>query len=116
MCLTCGCGEVEVETLGVEERLLAKNDDLAAHVRASLAALHVTAFNLMSSPGAGKTSLLERTVADLGDTRPVCVIEGDQETSFDADRIRPPALGPCRSTPGPAATSTPPWSTERSTT
>jgi hydrogenase nickel incorporation protein HypB len=42
----------------------------------------------MSSPGAGKTSLLERTVADLGWRHTVCVIEGDQETSFDADRIR----------------------------
>jgi hydrogenase nickel incorporation protein HypB len=97
MCLTCGCGDVdqaphahgvEVETLDVEQRLLAKNDDLAAHVRASLAERDVTAFNLMSSPGSGKTSLLERTIADLGDSRPVCVIEGDQETSFDADRIR----------------------------
>jgi hydrogenase nickel incorporation protein HypB len=88
MCLTCGCGGAEVETLDVEQRLLAKNDDLAAHVRASLAVLGVTAFNLMSSPGAGKTSLLEQTIADLADTRAVCVIEGDQETSFDADRIR----------------------------
>ena len=90
MCLTCGCGDVpaETETLVVEERLLAKNDELAAHVRASLAGLRVTALNLMSSPGAGKTSLLERTVAELGTRHPVCVIEGDQETSFDADRIR----------------------------
>jgi hydrogenase nickel incorporation protein HypB len=88
MCLTCGCGKAEVETLDVEQRLLAKNDDLAAHVRASLAELGVTAFNVMSSPGSGKTSLLERTIADLGDPRPVFVIEGDQETSFDADRIR----------------------------
>ena len=94
MCLTCGCGEAPgvttetTETLDVEERLLAKNDELAAHVRASLAERHVTALNLMSSPGAGKTSLLERTVAELGTRHAVCVIEGDQETSFDADRIR----------------------------
>ena len=38
----------------------------------------------MSSPGSGKTSLLERTIAELGDTHPVCVIEGDQETTFDS--------------------------------
>ena len=88
MCLTCGCGDVATETVDVEERLLAKNDDLARHVRASLAERDITAFNLMSSPGAGKTSLLERTIADLGARHTLCVVEGDQETSFDADRIR----------------------------
>lgn len=92
MCMTCGCGQpdgrAEPETLVLEERLLAKNDELAAHVRASLAERRVTAVNLMSSPGAGKTALLERTVTALRPRRPVCVIEGDQETSFDADRIR----------------------------
>ncbi|HSV38702.1 MAG TPA: hydrogenase nickel incorporation protein HypB [Nocardioidaceae bacterium] len=101
MCLTCGCGDGEVRVEGhphdheaphdllvVEQRLLAKNDHLAEHVRASLAVRNVTSFNLMSSPGSGKTSLLERTIAELGDDRTVCVIEGDQETSFDADRIR----------------------------
>jgi len=96
VCLTCGCGEpadgtgvaVETDTLLVEERLLAKNDRLAEHVRASLEARDITALNLMSSPGSGKTSLLERTVAELAGRRTVCVVEGDQETSFDADRIR----------------------------
>jgi hydrogenase nickel incorporation protein HypB len=96
VCLTCGCGEpadgtgvaVETDTLLVEERLLAKNDRLAEHVRASLEARDITALNLMSSPGSGKTSLLERTVAELRGRRTVCVVEGDQETSFDADRIR----------------------------
>ena len=105
MCLTCGCGGDEVrvslpgahehphphehehETLVLEERLLAKNDHLAEHVRAFLDVRRITAVNLMSSPGSGKTSLLERTVAELGDGRPVYVVEGDQETSFDADRI-----------------------------
>jgi hydrogenase nickel incorporation protein HypB len=57
-------------------------------VRASLEARGVTALNLMSSPGSGKTSLLERTVVELRGRRTVCVVEGDQETSFDADRIR----------------------------
>ncbi len=42
----------------------------------------------MSSPGSGKTSLLERTIAELGNTYPVCVIEGDQETTFDSERIQ----------------------------
>jgi hydrogenase nickel incorporation protein HypB len=85
MCGTCGCDST-TETVSVEARLLAKNDDLAAHVRASLDERGIVAVNLMSSPGAGKTSLLERTVAAL-DTA-VSVVEGDQETSYDADRIR----------------------------
>ena len=68
--------------------MLAKNDALADHVRESLAVRRVAAVNLMSSPGAGKTSLLERTIAAFQPLREVCVIEGDQETSFDADRIR----------------------------
>lgn len=90
MCVTCGCGDTgrETETLVVEERLLAKNDHVAAHVRASLEARGIVAVNLMSSPGSGKTSLLELTIAGLRGGREVCVIEGDQETSFDADRIR----------------------------
>ena len=97
MCLTCGCGDTAdaqpatgtvTDTLLVEERLLAKNDRLAQHVRASLEARDVTALNLMSSPGSGKTSLIERTVAELHGRRTVCVVVGDQETSFDADRIR----------------------------
>ncbi len=89
MCVTCGCGgEQETELLLVEQRLLAKNDALADHVRLSLAARRVTAVNLMSSPGAGKTSLLERTISALPPPLEVSVIEGDQETSCDADRIR----------------------------
>lgn len=88
MCGTCGCDgpmTAATETVSVEQRLLAKNDDIAAHVRAWLDERSIAAVNLMSSPGAGKTSLLERTVAGL-DT-PVSVIEGDQETRYDADRI-----------------------------
>ncbi len=45
------------------------------------------AVNLMSSPGSGKTTLLERTITALAGSVPVRVIEGDQETTFDADRI-----------------------------
>ena len=84
MCGTCGCTEI----LTIEEKVLAKNDDLAAHNRAWLTERNIVALNLMSSPGSGKTTLLERTVTHMGDTRKVGVIEGDQETSVDADRIR----------------------------
>jgi len=74
-------------TLTLEQRVLASNDQLAATNRKWLAARGVRAINLMSSPGAGKTTLLVRTIRDLGDRLPICVIEGDQETTFDAERI-----------------------------
>jgi hydrogenase nickel incorporation protein HypB len=56
-----------VRTIEVRERVMARNDELAAQVRARLAAHHITAMNLMSSPGSGKTTLLERTLAVLGE-------------------------------------------------
>jgi hydrogenase nickel incorporation protein HypB len=115
MCSSCGCGHdaARVTTLGqreghtheghthehvpadpgtrthtleLEVAVLAKNDELAAANRDRLAGLDIVAVNLMSSPGSGKTTLLERTVTDS--TRPMTDIEGDQETLFDAERIR----------------------------
>jgi hydrogenase nickel incorporation protein HypB len=86
MCGTCGCDSPGGTVIDLEERLLARNDHLASHVREWLAGIDVRAYNLMSSPGSGKTTLLERTVRELG--LPCSVIEGDQETTFDADRIR----------------------------
>ena len=68
--------------------MLAKNDAIAAELRHRLAHRGVAAVNLMSSPGSGKTTLLERTIRDLGGSRPVVVVEGDQETPLDAERIR----------------------------
>ena len=71
--------------------MLARNDHLAADNRGWLAGRGITAFNLMSSPGSGKTTLLARTITELAgrpDPRPVAVIEGDQETLLDAQRIR----------------------------
>jgi hydrogenase nickel incorporation protein HypB len=78
-------GEHRAVTL--EQRVLAKNDDIAGRNRRWLADRRMLALNLTSSPGAGKTTLLERTIRGLGD-RPVAVIEGDQETLLDAERIR----------------------------
>ncbi|MGJ5179248.1 hydrogenase nickel incorporation protein HypB [Bradyrhizobium oligotrophicum] len=72
----------------IERDILGKNDRLAAENRARFAAHDVLAFNFVSSPGAGKTSLLVRAVSDLKQSRPVAVIEGDQQTSNDAERIR----------------------------
>ncbi len=78
----------ETVTLDIGEAILAKNDHLAEHNRDWLAVRGIVALNLMSSPGSGKTSLLERTIAELGGDRAMYVIEGDQETTFDAERIR----------------------------
>jgi hydrogenase nickel incorporation protein HypB len=80
--------EVGSRTIEIERNLLAKNDELAARNRGWLAEHRIAALNLMSSPGAGKTTLLERTVRDLGTGRPIYVVEGDQETAFDAERIK----------------------------
>jgi hydrogenase nickel incorporation protein HypB len=76
-------GVIEIETA-----LLAKNDHLAAHNRAWLAERGIVALNLMSSPGSGKTSLLRRTITELASTRAIGVVEGDQETRIDAEKIR----------------------------
>src|SRR5689334_19882760 len=109
MCTTCGCGESHnhphevdhlleinnsqkinnsLETVTLEQKVLAKNDALAEANRERLAGLGILAVNLMSSPGSGKTTLLERTIRDTAGRRGVAVIEGDQETPLDADRIR----------------------------
>jgi hydrogenase nickel incorporation protein HypB len=117
MCATCGCGDAEVRVEGdgehlaeapdphfllrppyrprpetarlvhVEQELLAKNDALAARNRHRLGQGQVLAFNLLSGPGSGKTTLLERTTRALSPA-PIFILEGDQETSRDADRVR----------------------------
>lgn len=76
------------ETITLEQRVLAKNETVAARNRVWLADRGIVAVNMMSSPGAGKTTLLERTIRDLGGRRPVAVVEGDQETMLDAERIK----------------------------
>ncbi len=76
-----------VRTIDVRERVMARNDELAAVVRGRLQAAAVPTFNLVSSPGAGKTLLLERTLADLGRKLAIAVITGDVQTQNDADRL-----------------------------
>lgn len=77
-------GRQRIEVL---EDIFHENDHRAADNRATFDAAGVIAINVMSSPGAGKTTLLEKTVAELGGKR-FGVIEGDIETSLDADRLR----------------------------
>ncbi|MBI2784591.1 MAG: hydrogenase nickel incorporation protein HypB [Gammaproteobacteria bacterium] len=74
--------------LSVERDILARNDAIAAENRRALQAAKTLAFNLVSSPGSGKTALLVETLKQIGDKYPLAVIEGDQETTADADRIR----------------------------
>lgn len=68
--------------------LLHANQEGADHNRAHFDQWGITCFNLMSSPGAGKTVLLERTLAALRDQLKIAVIEGDMTTELDADRLR----------------------------
>ena len=106
MCDTCGCnitqgnqhlispgGKLEKtdsgrEAVTVLHSLLHENDHTAQHNREHFNAHGVIAINLMSSPGAGKTSLLEATIKALADEFSIAVIEGDLETENDAERIR----------------------------
>jgi hydrogenase nickel incorporation protein HypB len=109
MCEDCGCTEsgtnVSIQKVGeagqigrqshhdrrqrtieVEQNVLAKNNLQAASIRRFFMANDIFALNLVSSPGAGKTTLLEKTITAL-DRLPMVVIEGDQQTMRDAERI-----------------------------
>jgi hydrogenase nickel incorporation protein HypB len=109
MCATCGCdseGNVTMQEPGhhhdhehhhdhshqktlinVEQDILLQNNLLAERNRGYLEAKNILAINLVSSPGSGKTALLERTLTDLKEVFNFYVIEGDQQTNLDADRI-----------------------------
>ncbi|MDP2005854.1 MAG: hydrogenase nickel incorporation protein HypB [Rubrivivax sp.] len=85
---TAAPGMSQTRLVQIERDILAKNDGHAQRNRAALAARGVLALNLVSSPGSGKTTLLVRTIELLQGRLPVAVVEGDQQTSNDADRIR----------------------------
>ena len=106
MCIDCGCGTDEItidghshhhahdphisdsRKLRIEVDILAKNNEYAAANRNFFAERSILALNLVSSPGSGKTTLLTRTLNELKSSLPIAVIEGDQQTANDADRIR----------------------------
>jgi len=96
MCTTCGCATEHVHhaglaperALAIEEDILSHNDAQANENRKRLAARGIFALNLVSSPGSGKTTLLVETIRRLRGEPTVSVIEGDQQTSNDAERIR----------------------------
>ena len=79
-------GMTQDRLIEIETDILSKNDGYAAANRARLAQLSAFAVNLVSSPGSGKTTLLCATIREM--TEPVAVIEGDQQTTNDAERIR----------------------------
>ncbi len=96
MCVTCGCSggkaaataKIHANTIELEQQILGKNQLIAEENRAWFAKRNILALNLVSSPGSGKTTLLERTITDLKNQFEIAVIEGDQETINDAERIR----------------------------
>ena len=106
MCDTCGCNITDAnrhlvehdgrlaqtesgrEAISVLQGLLSENDRLAAHNREHFDRHRVLAINLMSSPGSGKTRLLETTIGALNGELRIAVVEGDLETENDAERIR----------------------------
>lgn len=94
MCIDCGCAVPDHhhdhdkrKTISIEEDILTKNNRLAAGNRAQFVKQGIFSLNLVSSPGSGKTTLLEKTLVDLKNEINFAVLEGDQQTSNDADRI-----------------------------
>lgn len=120
MCDTCGCNVTPAnehlvaagghlattangsESVEVLKGLLEANDREAAHNREHFDRHGVLAVNLMSSPGAGKTALLEATIDAIGDSRRIAVIEGDLDTENDAERIRDKGVPAIQITTGSA--------------
>jgi hydrogenase nickel incorporation protein HypB len=81
-------GMTQSRMVQIERDILSKNDGYAAQNRNRLKEQGIFALNLVSSPGSGKTTLLCRTIEQLKSKLSIAVIEGDQQTSYDAERIR----------------------------
>lgn len=88
MCEDCGCGDPELVPIEIQKSILAGNDRVAAHNREHFADAGVLAINLMGSPGAGKTALLEATAAARSGEFKLGAISGDLATTRDADRLQ----------------------------
>lgn len=81
-------GMSQARMVEIEQNILSKNDAYAAQNRQNFQGREILALNLVSSPGSGKTTLLTRTINELNGSVSMSVIEGDQQTTNDADRIR----------------------------
>ena len=88
MCESCGCGDPKLMPFEIHERILAGNDRVARHNREHFRDHDVVSVNLMGSPGAGKTAVLEATARALGREARLGVLAGDLATDNDATRIR----------------------------
>ena len=88
MCETCGCGDTELVPVDVHEHILSGNGRAAAHNREHFTKRGVVAVNLMGSPGAGKTAVLEATASRLACRQRIGALAGDLATERDADRLR----------------------------
>jgi hydrogenase nickel incorporation protein HypB len=87
MCEVCGCGDNELVPVELQTHILADNDARAAHLREHFVEAGVLAINLMGSPGAGKTAVLERTARALGGKYRLGGVSGDLATDRDARRL-----------------------------
>jgi len=87
MCDTCGCGDTNIVPVDVRESILGSNDRMAAHNRQHFRERRVVAVNLMGSPGAGKTAVLEATARQLAGRQRLGALAGDLATERDADRL-----------------------------
>jgi hydrogenase nickel incorporation protein HypB len=88
MCVSCGCGDAEIVPVHVHDAILAGNDKTARHNRAHFAERGVLAVNLMGSPGAGKTAVLEATARLLAGQQRLGALAGDLATDYDAARLQ----------------------------
>ncbi|MBT4761762.1 MAG: hydrogenase nickel incorporation protein HypB [Bdellovibrionaceae bacterium] len=96
MCGDCGCEvanashfkKSETKKIHLAENILQKNKNIAHKNSHWFEDHHIKAINIMSSPGAGKTALLEKTISDLSEQINICTLVGDQQTDNDAQRLK----------------------------
>ena len=87
MCDSCGCGDTHLVPVEVQQRILSENEKTAEHNRHHFRERGLLAVNVMGSPGAGKTALLEATARALGGQRRIGALAGDLATDHDAKRL-----------------------------
>jgi hydrogenase nickel incorporation protein HypB len=102
MCETCGCGDPEIVPIEVQERILSDNDAQAAHNRSHFEGLGLLAINLMGSPGAGKTAVLEATAKAAEGRLRLGAVSGDLATDRDANRLNAAGIASTTITTGSA--------------
>jgi hydrogenase nickel incorporation protein HypB len=105
MCESCGCGDPEIVPVDVQHKILSDNDRIASHNREHFLASSLVAINLMGSPGAGKTALLEATARSFeksGNGPRLAALSGDLATDNDGERLRASGIPSASITTGTA--------------